>query len=97
MEQAIEKESPTPPEKEVEDKKEEEKNDEDLECEQLSPMDVDKVVVNAVDLTKDSTLATLRAAFSFLGISGSGSKQRSMKILNRNKKMELLNAKKLGE
>ena len=37
-------------------------------------MDVDKVLVNGVELTKDSSLATLRAACSFLGISGSGSK-----------------------
>ena len=53
-------------------------------------MDVDKVLVNG------STLATLRAACSFLGISGSGSKLKVYaKILNRNKKMELLNAKSL--
>ena len=54
------------------------KEDEDFECElQLSPMDVDKVLVNGVELTQDSTLATLRAACSFLGISGSGFKLRS--------------------
>ena len=56
--------SPTRPEKEVEDKKEDGKKEEDLECElQLSLMDVDKVLVNGVELT----LATLRAACSFLG------------------------------
>ena len=56
MEQAIEEITPTPPEKEVEGQKEEEKKDEDLERElQLSPMDVDKVLVNGVELTKDSS------------------------------------------
>ena len=41
-------------------------------------------------------MATLRAACSFLGISGSGSKlEVYTKILNQNKKMELLNAKSL--
>ena len=76
--------------------KEDEKKDTDLECElQLSPMDVVKVLVNGIELTKDS-LATLRAACSFLGISGSGSKVKVYtKILSRNKKMELLNAKSL--
>ena len=40
-------------------------------------------------------MATLRAACSFLGISGSGSKLKVYtKILNHNKKMELLNAVK---
>ena len=59
-------------------------------------MDVDKVLVNGAELTKGSTLATLRAACSFLGISGSGSKLKVYtKIRNRNKKMELLNAKSL--
>ena len=49
-----------------------------------------------IELTKDSSLATLRAAFSFLGISGSGSKLKVYtKIFNRNKKMVLLNAKSL--
>ena len=46
-------------------------------------MDVDKSLV--------------RAACSFLGISGSGPKPKVYtKILNRNKKMELLNAKSLA-
>ena len=55
VEQAIEEIAPTPPEKEVEGQREEEKKDEDLECElQLSPMDVDKVLVNGIELTKDS-------------------------------------------
>ena len=59
-------------------------------------MDVDKVLVNGVELTKDSTSATLRAACSFLGTSGSGSKLKVYtKILIHNKKMELLNAKSL--
>ena len=59
-------------------------------------MDVDKVLVNGVELTKGSSLATLRASCSFLGISGSGSKLKVYaKFLNRNKKMELLNAKSL--
>ena len=56
MEQAIEEIARTPPEKEVEGQKEDEKKDTDLECElQLSPMDVDKVLVNGVELTQDST------------------------------------------
>ena len=81
----------------VEGEKEDEKKDTDLECEpHLSPMDVDKVLVNGVELTQDSSLATLRAAGSFFGISGSGSKLKVYtKILNHNKKMELLNAKSL--
>ena len=59
-------------------------------------MDVDKVLVNGVELTQDSTLATLRAACSFLDISGSGSKVKVYtKIINHNKRMELLNAKSL--
>ena len=62
-------------------------------------MDVDKVLVSGVELTKVSTLATLRAAWSFLGISGSGSKLKvyglRAKIVNRNKRMELLKAKSL--
>ena len=75
MQQALEEITPTPQEKEVEGQKEDEKKDDDLECElQLSPMDVDKVLVNGIELTKDSSLATLKAACSFLGISGSGSK-----------------------
>ena len=48
--------------------------------------------MNGIELTKDSSLATLKAACSFLDISGSGSKVKVYtKILNRNKKMELLN------
>ena len=85
VEQAIEEIAPTPPEKEVEGQREEEKKDEDLECElQLSPMDVDKVLANQVESTKDSSLAALRAACSFLGISGSGPKLKvySKKMLN---------------
>ena len=59
-------------------------------------MDVDKVLVKGRELTKDSALATLRAACSFLGISGSGPKLKvHTKIFNHNKKMELLNAKNL--
>ena len=62
---------------------------------QLSRMDVDRVLAN-VELIKDSTLATLRAACSFVGMSGSGSKLKvHTKILNHNKRMELLNAKSL--
>ena len=50
-----------------------------------------------MELTKDASLATLRAACSFLGISGSGSKLKvSTKILNCNKKMEPLHAKSLA-
>ena len=33
-------------------------------------MDVDNVLVNGVEFTKGSSLATLRAACSFLGVSG---------------------------
>ena len=41
-------------------------------------------------------MATLRAACSFLAVSGSGSKVKVYtKILNRAKKMESLNAKSL--
>ena len=68
MKKAIEETMPTPAEKAVKDQKEEKKKEEDLECElHLSPMDVDKVLVNGVELTKEFTLATLRAACSFLG------------------------------
>ena len=75
---AIGKITPTPPETEVQGQQEEEKKDDDLECKlQLSPMGVDKVLVNGVELTKDSSLATLRAACSFLGIPGSGPKVKS--------------------
>ena len=47
-------------------------------------MDVDKVLANQVESTKDSSLAALRAACSFLGISGSGPKLKvySKKMLN---------------
>ena len=66
MEQAIKEITPTPPEKEIEGQKEGEKNDEEFECElQLSLMGVDKVLANGLELTKDSSLATLRAAYSF--------------------------------
>ena len=59
-------------------------------------MDVDKVLANGVELAKESSLATLRAACSVLGISGSGAKLKVYtKVLNHNKKMELLNAKSL--
>ena len=90
VEQALE--GITPTRQEVEGQKED-----DLECElQLSPLDVDKVLVNGIELAKDSALATLRAACSFPGISGSGSKLRVYtRIFNHNKKMELLNAKSL--
>ena len=45
--------NPTPQEKEVEGQKEDEQKEDDLECElQLSPMDVDKVLVNGIELTK---------------------------------------------
>ena len=58
-------------------------------------MDGDKVLANGVESTKDF-LATLRAACGCLGISGSGSKVKVYtKIPNRDKKMELLNAKSL--
>ena len=97
VQQALEETAPTPQEKGVGYQKESEKKEDDLACElQLSPMNVDKVLVNGKELTKDSSIATLRAACSFLGISGSGSKvQVYTKILNHNKKMELLNAKSL--
>ena len=97
-EQAIEEITRPPPEKEVECPRDEGKKDEDLECQsQLSPADVDKVLLNGVELTKDSSLAALRAACSVLGISGSGSKLKVYaKILNHNKKMEMLNAKSLA-
>ena len=94
MQQALEEITPTPQEKEVEGQKD--KKEDDLACElHLSPMDVDKVLLNGIELAKGSSLATLRAACSFLGISGSGSKLKVYtKILNHNKKMELLNAVK---
>ena len=81
----------------VEGQKEDFQKEGDLEFElQLSPMDVDNVLVNGIELTKDSSLATLREACSFLRISGSGSKLKVFtKILNHNKKVELLNAKSL--
>ena len=49
--------TPTCQEKELQGQKEDEKKDTDLECElQLSPMDVDKVLVNGIEWTKDSIL-----------------------------------------
>ena len=58
-------------------------------------MDVDKVLVNGIELTRAS-LATLRAACSFLGISGSGSTLKVFtKVFNHNKNIEFLNAKSL--
>lgn len=61
-------------------------------------MQVENVFVNGVELTKESTLSTLRAACSFLGISGSGSKLKVFtKVLNHNKKMELFECKELDE
>ena len=66
VQEAMEEITPTPQEKEVEGQREEEKKDEDLECElQLSSMDVDTVLVNGVELTKDSSLATLRQRVHF--------------------------------
>ena len=57
----------TQPEKAVEDQKRVRKK------KIWSVSDVEKVLlVNGVELTKGSTLATLRAACSFLGVSGSG-------------------------
>ena len=94
MQQALEE---ITQEKEVEGQKKDEKKEDDLECElQMGTMDVDKGLVNGIELTQGSSLATLRAAGSFLNISGSGSKLKVYtKILNRNKQMELLNAKSL--
>ena len=67
VQDAMEEITPTQQDKEVEGQREEEKKGGDLECElQLSPMDVDKVLVNGIELAKDSSLATLRAACSFL-------------------------------
>ena len=61
-------------------------------------MDVDKVLVNGVELTKDYSLATLRAACSFLGISGSGSK---LKVHTKNPQPQqedgIVECQKLGE
>ena len=52
--------------------------------------------MTGVELTKDSSLATLRAACSFLCVSGSGCKVKVYtKILIHNKTMQLLNAKSL--
>ena len=67
VQDAMEEITPTHQDKEVEGQREEEKKGGDLECElQLSPMDVDKDLVNGIELAKDSSLATLRAACSFL-------------------------------
>ena len=86
---------PLLPRMEVEGQKEDEEKEGDLECElQLSPMDVDIVLRNGIELTQDSSLATLTPAGSFLNISGS-KKEVYTKTLNRNKKMALLNAKSL--
>ena len=49
-----------------------------------------------MELAKDVSLTTLRATLSFRGISGKVKVYRT-KILNHNKKMELLNAKKLAK
>ena len=63
--------TPTPQEKEVEGQREEENKDEYLECElQLSPTRVHKVLTNEIELTKDSSLANLRAECSSLAVSG---------------------------
>ena len=51
-EKAIDEITPSPSKKAVEDQKEDDKKGEDFECElQLSPMDVDKVLVDRVELT----------------------------------------------
>ena len=56
MQRPVEEITPTPQEKGVEGHKDDEKKEDDLKCElQLSPMDVDKVLVNGVELTKDSS------------------------------------------
>ena len=54
--------------------------------------------MNGIELAKGSSLATLRAACSFLGISGSGSKLKDYtKTLNRNKNDGIVARQKLGE
>ena len=60
VEKAIEEITPTP----LKRRWKTGRGEEDLECElQLSPMDVDKILVNGVELPEDSTSATLRAAW----------------------------------
>ena len=60
VEKAIKDITPTPPEKTMEDQKDEVKKAKDLECElHLSPMDIDKVLVNGVELIKGSTFGNV--------------------------------------
>ena len=49
----------------------------------------DKLVVNGVELTMDSTLATLRAGLTFYNLSTSGSKQKCFTRLANYQKQEL--------
>ena len=56
----------------------------------VEPMKDDKLVVNGVQLTANSSLAALRAALTFYNLSTSGSKQKCFaKLLNHAKRLEL--------
>ena len=56
----------------------------------VEPMKDDKLVVNGVELTANSSLAALRAALTFYNLSTSGSKQKCFaKLLHHAKRLEL--------
>ena len=56
----------------------------------VEPLRDDKLVVNGVELTMDSTLATLRAGLTFYNLSTSGSKQKCFtRLANYQKQQEL--------
>ena len=60
----------------------------------VEPFDADKLVVNGVELTAESTMASLRAACSFYNLSTSGSKSKCYKrLVNYLKQMELETAR----
>ena len=56
----------------------------------VEPLRDDKLVVNGVELTMDSTLAALRAGLTFYNLSTSGSKQKCFtRLANHQKQQEL--------
>ena len=67
----------------------EEKKDE-LDKIVVAPFDPQLVVVNGIELTSESSLATLRAALAFYGKSTSGGQQRCFrKLVDHMRQMEL--------
>ena len=66
----------------------EEKKDE-LDKIVVAPFDPQLVVVNGIELTSESSLATLRAALAFYGKSTSGGQQRCFGLVDHMRQMEL--------